>query len=1061
MPTDNTSGTEVTFEQGNCSGVKRHVLYLAHDLDDAAIWRRVDMLRTGGADVSVVGFRRRSGPLSEDALVLGQTHNGKMLQRVFLVLKLRLRLHAIVRNVPPVDAILCRNLEMLALAVPLLRVLRSTRPVSLVYEVLDIHRLMVGQSIKARVMRWIERRLCQKVDQIVVSSPAFQREYFVPVQHSTAPILLVENKVVAQSDGPSETSGRSTGAVQAVLRIGWFGILRCRFSLRCLDTLTRANPGRYKIVLRGRPALDELPDFHDVVEGNPDLVFEGPYSYPNDLAAIYRDVDLAWMIDRYDSGGNSDWLLPNRLYESGLNGVPPVALAGTETARLLGELGIGLILEKADDASVISAMEQVSPEIVDHLHQMQHAVPPDVWQVTRQDACDLVAAITEKQPFKASESINTAQDAVLIVIPTFNEAEHIAGVVDGLTVFLKRRREQAAHTRLVIADGGSTDGTQDIVRDKIAALPHYDIRLLDNPARYQSAGVNAACARYGEGMDWLVRLDAHSDYPVDYIDILLAEAGRTKAASVVVPMHAVGATLIQHAIAVTQNARLGNGGSAHRTGGFGRFVDHGHHALMRLDAFRSVGGYDPRFSHNEDAELDRRLTQSGHRIWLTSNTRLEYFPRSTITALFRQYFNFGGGRARTMLKHRQMPRLRQAAMIGIAPLLGLAALAPIAPIFALPAVIWISACLISGATFAATKLEGSALGAGPIAIVMHLGWSAGFWKQLLLRPSDVQFGDVPISNTQKPAIPLEHIAVGVCTYQRTSLMDTLTTLEHQNLPNGTKLSIIVVDNDASPSARSIVDEFAAASRHQVIYRFAPAGNIAIARNAALEEAELQGLRAFAFIDDDELAPPNWLSDLVVRLADADADVVVGPVRAGYGPEAPRWMRALRIHDTTPELGADGRPIAGHSCNVIMDLGSDALAGRRFDLDRGVSGGEDTAFFKEAVEHGARIAFAPHAQLEEPVTPSRATMSWLMRRRFRMGQTHGSLLRQHGRGSVRLRALPLAVAKVIYCVFFALITAPSAARRNANLLRGALHCGTIASLIGVQDITVYGEASEKA
>ncbi|WP_120635833.1 glycosyltransferase [Ruegeria sp. EL01] len=1061
MPTDNASGTEVTLEQGNGSGKKRHVLYLAHDLDDTAIWRRVDMLRTGGVDVTVAGFRRRSGLLPEEALVLGLTHNGKMLQRAFSVLKLRFRLRAIVKNVPPVDAVLCRNLEMLALAVPLLRVLRSDRPISLVYEVLDIHHLMVGQSLKAQIMRWIERRLCRKVDHIVVSSPAFQREYFVPIQHSTASILLVENKVVEQSNGASEPEGRSANSAQVALRIGWFGILRCRFSLRCLDALTRANPGRYQVVLRGRPALDELPDFHEVVEANPNLMFEGPYSYPDDLAAIYRDVDLAWLIDRYDSGGNSDWLLPNRLYESGRNRVPPIALAGTETAHRMGELGIGLILETADDASVISAMEQVSPEIMDHLRQMQHAVPADVWQATLQDARDLVDAITDKQPFKAPDPIDTPQDAVLIVIPTLNEAEHIADVVDGLTVFLQCRIEHVAGARLVIVDGGSTDGTQDIVRDKIAALPNYDIRLLNNPARYQSAGVNAACARYGEGMDWLARLDAHSNYPVDYIDTLLAEAHRTEAASVVVPMHAIGATRMQRAIAVTQNARLGNGGSAHRTRGSGRFVDHGHHALMRLDAFRSVGGYDPRFSHNEDAELDMRLTQSGHRIWLTSHTQLEYFPRITIAAVFRQYFNFGGGRARTMLKHRQMPRLRQLAMMGITPALGLVVLAPLTPIFALPAAIWISACLIAGGALAAERRQVSVLSAGPIAIVMHLGWSVGFWRQLLLRPSDDQFGDVPISHTQKPAIPLDHIAVGVCTYQRTSLMDTLQTLEYQNLPNGTRLSIIVVDNDASPSARSIVDEFAAASRHHVIYRFAPAGNIAIARNAALEEAEHCGLRTFAFIDDDELAPPNWLSGLAVRLADADADVVVGPVRAGYGPEAPRWMRALRIHDTTPELGADGRPIAGHSCNVIMDLGSDALAGRRFDLDRGVSGGEDTAFYKDAVADGARIAFAPQAQLEEPVTPSRATMSWLLRRRFRMGQTHGSLLRQHGGGGVRLRTLPLAFAKVIYCFLFALITAPIAARRNASLLRGALHCGTIASLIGIQDIAVYGETGEKA
>ena len=42
-------------------------------------------------------------------------------------------------------------------------------------------------------------------------------------------------------------------------------------------------------------------------------------------------------------------------------------------------------------------------------------------------------------------------------------------------------------------------------------------------------------------------------------------------------------------------------------GAEGHWADHGHHALMRISAFRAVGGYDESFSHNEDAELDYRL----------------------------------------------------------------------------------------------------------------------------------------------------------------------------------------------------------------------------------------------------------------------------------------------------------------------------------------------------------------------------------------------------------------------------------------------------------------------
>ncbi|WP_227271320.1 glycosyltransferase [Roseobacter weihaiensis] len=1032
------------------------ILYLAHDLDDAAIWRRVDMLRLGGAEVTLAGFRRGTGALPQDALVLGQTHNARMLQRAVQVLRQRLRLSADFAGFGPFDIVLCRNLEMLALAVPLRRSLQQFRPMSLVYEVLDIHRLMIGPTWKARGLRWLERSLCRDVDWLIVSSPAFLRSYFEVHQQLTARTLLIENKVM-MSDLASLPTVRTEASVtpQRPLHIGWFGILRCPFSLACLDAVTRARPGRYRVVLRGRPALDALPDFHAVIAANPDLVFGGPYRYPDDLAGIYGGVDLAWLVDQYDTGSNSDWLLPNRFYESGLNQVPPVALDGTEIAGRLRNLEIGLILPKADAAEVMTALDGLDRVALNRLQERQEAVPPGTWIVGKQDALRLVEQISPVVEMPVEQPDDSG---VLIVVPTLNEAAHIAGVIDGLVAFLDRCRARSAAARLVIVDGGSDDGTVDIVTERVAALPQFDIHLLDNPARLQSAGVNRACAAFGKGMTWLIRLDAHAAYPEDYADVLLREAQSTGAQSVVVAMHAIGTTPMQRAISLTQNSRLGNGGSAHRTGGAGRFVDHGHHALMQLDAFRAVGGYDDSFSHNEDAELDLRLTRAGHRIWLTARTRLDYVPRKDIAALARQYLNFGRGRARTVLKHRLKPRLRQMAMIAVAPLVALAGFGILAPVFAVPAAIWLAACVVASVMLAATHRDPLALGAAPIAMTMHLSWSVGFWRQLFAGQDPAAL--LSSDELAPVASPAGTVAVGVCTFQRPSVVDTLRTLEQQVLPEDLRLSIIVVDNDRTPSARDIVAAFAARSRHEVIYRHAPSGNISIARNAALEEAERRGVRFFAFIDDDELAPANWLTRLVARLSHGDADVVVGPVRAVYAAEAPRWMQRLRIHDTRPELGPDGRPRAGHSCNVIMDLRSAALAGRRFDLPRGISGGEDTAFFNEAVQAGGRLALAPMALVEEPVAASRATFSWLFRRRFRMGQTHGGLLRKNQGSAVWLRALPLACAKAFYCAFFALLTAPFAGPRNANLLRGALHLGTIAAMIGLREVTIYGHGSAK-
>ncbi len=327
----------------------------------------------------------------------------------------------------------------------------------------------------------------------------------------------------------------------------------------------------------------------------------------------------------------------------------------------------------------------------------------------------------------------SAAPRVLIVIPALNEAAHIGGVLDFAVAFAER-----ADGLVVVADGGSTDRTRDIVQARAAG--HRRVRLLDNPARLQAAGVNLAVAHHGDGVEWLLRLDAHSAYPADYGDVLLAEAQRTGADSVVVSMYAWGLNFLQRVIARAQNSRLGNGGSAHRRAGDGAWVDHGHHALMRIAAFRGAGGYDEGFSHNEDAEFDRRLTAAGRRIWLTGQTRLTYFPRARLGPLVRQYYNFGRGRAKNLLKHKARPGARQTVVAMLAPAAALALLAPLSALFVLPLVMWLMACLVGGMAIALRTRHPEGLLAGLVAGVMHMAWSAGFWRQWLARRSATSQG---------------------------------------------------------------------------------------------------------------------------------------------------------------------------------------------------------------------------------------------------------------------------------------------------------------------------------
>jgi succinoglycan biosynthesis protein ExoA len=317
-----------------------------------------------------------------------------------------------------------------------------------------------------------------------------------------------------------------------------------------------------------------------------------------------------------------------------------------------------------------------------------------------------------------------------VIIPTLNEARHIARLVRAL--------DAAADERLVeiiVADGGSTDGTSEIVAVLSAEMPR--VRLLPNPGRTQAAGVNRAAAAADPLCDVLVRIDAHSRYPPDFIGRLLDELDGRAAESVVVRLRTVGRTCFQRAVAAASNSRFGSGGAAHRTGGPSRYIDHGHHAAFRRAAFNDAGGYDEAFRANEDAEFDARLRARGGRIWFAGDIVVEYEPRSTAAALAVQYFRYGQGRAANVRKHGRGLRPRQAAppLFLLAMAAALLA-APVAPWTLLAPTAYLALCLAFAAVDAAAGRDPCRLAVGLALPIMHGSWAAGFIVGLIRkRPS--------------------------------------------------------------------------------------------------------------------------------------------------------------------------------------------------------------------------------------------------------------------------------------------------------------------------------------
>ena len=292
----------------------------------------------------------------------------------------------------------------------------------------------------------------------------------------------------------------------------------------------------------------------------------------------------------------------------------------------------------------------------------------------------------------------------------------------------------------------------------------------------------------------------------------------------------------------------------------------------------------------------------------------------------------------------------------------------------------------------------------------------------------------------------ECIDICICTYRRPSLTETLASIAAQNLPAGLSLQIIVADNDDNDIRRASIDADAAALGLDLTYLHAPARNISIARNACLKSARNDWI---VFIDDDEVATPDWIAKLVS--ARQGAEVVFGKSQATYpDPATPRWIVAGDFHSN--RMAGNDAAWNGYTANALIDRRFVATHNLKFAELLGQIGGEDTIFFFEAFQLGARFRYAPAAVVTELTPLARASFRWLALRRFRSGQVHYMILRRTGGAGSGAFA---AVVKALVCASRALLTIARPTSVAVHALRAALHVGVIASALGFATYREYG------
>ncbi|HYP40840.1 MAG TPA: glycosyltransferase [Chloroflexia bacterium] len=221
----------------------------------------------------------------------------------------------------------------------------------------------------------------------------------------------------------------------------------------------------------------------------------------------------------------------------------------------------------------------------------------------------------------------TSLPPVSLIMTVRNEAASLPALFDSIMA------QRARPDEIVIVDGGSTDGTQDVVRAYSDRLP---LRLIELPGANISQGRNAAiraaensiiaATDAGVRLDpgWLESLVRPLAGEVSHVDVV---SGFFVADPQTAFERAMGATVLPAIEDVDPD----------------KFLPSSRSVAFRKAAWEEVGGYPEWLDYCEDLVFDMNLLATGHRAVFVPEARVYFRPRSNLRAFFLQYYRYARG----------------------------------------------------------------------------------------------------------------------------------------------------------------------------------------------------------------------------------------------------------------------------------------------------------------------------------------------------------------------------------------------------------------------------------
>ncbi len=448
-----------------------------------------------------------------------------------------------------------------------------------------------------------------------------------------------------------------------------------------------------------RPELEKMAQKFQLKN----MIFSDPVSKV-ELARLVAGCDVCVTVFR--AAKEDNWS-PNKMFDALAAGKAVLINVPGWLREIVENNKAGCYVDPYRPQALADALEQLAanPELCREMGKNARALAER--EFDRKKLADklekvLLQATTKNRKSKI-ENRKYVGPFISIIMPIRNEADFIERAIKSVL----NQDWPAEKMEVLIVDGMSNDGTREIVKE--LSLTDNRIKMLDNPRRIVPAAMNiglkAACG------DLFIRVDGHAEVAPDFVmESVKCLHEHPQAWVVGGYIETVAESYVGRVVSSAMRSPIGVGNSRFRLGDYEGFVDtlaFGAHHKWIVDR---VGYFDEELARNQDDEFNMRVILAGGKIWMSKSIKSKYFSRGSLCKLYRQYFQYGFWRIRTLQKHKRPAAFRQ-----VAPILFVLSLL----LLCLAGLLWRPFWVLLGAEAA---LYGLALLAGALNVGRRAGW---------------------------------------------------------------------------------------------------------------------------------------------------------------------------------------------------------------------------------------------------------------------------------------------------------------------------------------------------